>query len=586
MNLKQIKNLSLLLIVIMSFLSSCSNHDPRLVRLNQLDSLLDMSPQVAYDSLNLMKQQVLAPRVVGVDMKYRMLLAKAQNKLCLQMSSDSIFQEVVSYYDKKGSSNEKMEAHYLYGCIFRDQNEAPQAMKCFQDAIEAADTISNDCDYVTLFSIYGQMADIFARQKLINEAIEAMVQYSKYARKANDTYNYIRGKEFLIPYYYMKGDTVSAISQTKQCIDLYEKNRLHKAAIGALPTLIGIYIKRKQYYQAGFYLKMLERESGLFDEEHNITFDRQAIYELFGRYYLGVGKIDSAECCFRKLAAAGFAYEANGGLLTVYKKKNNIDSIVKYALQSEEAIGQILHKSATDAVKQSASLYDYSRLEKESLSKELELKNERNKFWGLCFVILCSVSFTYHGYRKKQNRKRKELAVLNDDYVRVQKDYRQLEKDIKAISEDKEAAIKEKKLKIEELEKVVDNYRSQYANMDARQKLSAWLSSDVVARFKEIAKPKLGQVCPTEDDWKDLVAVMEQCLPIQYGKIFNGMALGNQEQQVGMLLCAGFSNGEMSVLLNTSAQRITNVKSKINEKLFGVKNATSLQKNLLEQTKV
>ena len=53
-----------------------------------------------------------------------------------------------------------------------------------------------------------------------------------------------------------------------------------------------------------------------------------------------------------------------------------------------------------------------------------------------------------------------------------------------------------------------------------------------------------------------------------------------------MLLCAGFSNGEMSVLLNTSAQRITNVKSKVNEKLFGVKNATSLQKNLLESTKV
>lgn len=586
MNLKLIRNLTFLLIVIMSFLSSCSNHDPRLVRLSQLDSLLEISPQAAYDSLNLMKPQIENPQVVGVDMRYRMLLAKAQNKLYLQMPSDSVFQEVVSYYDKKGSSNEKMEAHYLYGCIYRDQNEAPQAMKCFQDAIESADTLDLKCDYITLFSIYGQMADIYTRQNLIDEAIEAMCQYSKYALNAKDTYNYIRGKEFLIPYYYMKGDTVSAISQTQKCIDLYEKNGLHKEAVAVLPVLVRIYIKRKQYRQAHFYLEKFEKDSELFDKNHNVASDRQHCYELFGQYYLEVGKIDSAELNFRKLGAAGFDYDASRGLLAVYREKGNMDSVVKYAMQSEQGMDQILHNSVIDAVKQSASLYNYSRLEKESFKKELKLKYEKNKFWGLCFAILCCVLFAWHWYRKVQNRKKKEIAALNDDYVKVQKDYRQLEKEIKAISEDKEAVIKEKKNKIEELEKVVDDYRSQYANMDARQKLSAWLGSDVVARFKEMAKPKRGQKCPAEDDWRDLSTVMEQCLPIQYDKIFNGMSLGNQEQQVGMLLCAGFSNGEMSVLLSTSAQRITNVKSKVNEKLFGVKNAASLQKNLLELTKV
>ncbi len=586
MKFRPIKNLSILLVVMISLLASCTNHDSRLVRLCQLDSLLEISPQAAYDSLKLMKLQIQNPLVVSVEMKYRILLAKAQNKLYLQMPSDSVFLEVVSFYDKKGSSNEKMEAHYLYDCIYRDQNEAPQAMRCFQEAVEAADTLDSKCDYITLFSVYGQMADIYARQNLLDEAIEAMRQYSKYAQKAKDTYNYIRGKEFLIPYYYMKGDTVSAISQTKQCIDLYEMNKLHKAAVGALPTLIEIYIKRKQYHQASFYLEKLERESDLFDDKHDIVFDRRAIYDSFGQYYLGIGKINLAEYYFRKLGMAGFCYEASKGLLAVYKKKNDIDSIVKYAMQSEETIDLMLQKSATDAVRQSASLYDYSRLEKESLRKELKLKNEKNKFWGLCLVILCCVFFICYWYRKVQKHKKKELAALNDDYMRVQKDYRQLEKEIKAISEDKEAVIKEKKNKIEELEKVVDNYRSQYANMDTRQKLSAWLGSDVVARFKEMAKPKRGQKCPTEDDWKDFSTIMEQCLPIQYDKIFYSMSLGNQEQQVCMLLCAGFSNGEMSVLLSTSAQRITNVKSKVNEKLFGVKNATSLQKNLLELTKV
>lgn len=30
--------------------------------------------------------------------------------------------------------NEKMEAHYLLGCIYRDMKEAPKAMQCYQDA--------------------------------------------------------------------------------------------------------------------------------------------------------------------------------------------------------------------------------------------------------------------------------------------------------------------------------------------------------------------------------------------------------------------------------------------------------------------
>ena len=35
----------------------------------------------------------------NVDMKWRMLMAMAQNKLYMQMPTDSVFAEVVSYYD-------------------------------------------------------------------------------------------------------------------------------------------------------------------------------------------------------------------------------------------------------------------------------------------------------------------------------------------------------------------------------------------------------------------------------------------------------------------------------------------------------
>ena len=50
-------------------------------------------------------------------MRYRMLEAKALNKLFKPMPSNSLFQEVVVYYDRRGTPNEKVEALYLLKCI-------------------------------------------------------------------------------------------------------------------------------------------------------------------------------------------------------------------------------------------------------------------------------------------------------------------------------------------------------------------------------------------------------------------------------------------------------------------------------------
>ena len=58
------------------------------------------------------------------------------------------------YFDRHGTANERLKAHYLLGCVYRDQNEAPHALQCYQDAIEVADTLSPDCDYQTLLAVY------------------------------------------------------------------------------------------------------------------------------------------------------------------------------------------------------------------------------------------------------------------------------------------------------------------------------------------------------------------------------------------------------------------------------------------------
>ena len=142
---------------------------------------MEKTPQAAYDSLCQHQMEFTQGHEQRVKMRYQLLKAKAENKLYLPMPSDSSFQDVVDYYDSKGTSNEKMEACYLMGCIFRDRKEAPKAMMWYNKAIECADTLSKKCDYVTLFSIYGQKAEVYSRQYLHREAINAYFYYSNYS---------------------------------------------------------------------------------------------------------------------------------------------------------------------------------------------------------------------------------------------------------------------------------------------------------------------------------------------------------------------------------------------------------------------
>lgn len=137
-------------------LVGCTENRVQMHRLQVIDSLMEAHPQAAYDSLCRFDSLEMedAPRKVA--MKCRMLMAKAQNKLYLSMPTDSIFQEVVDYYDSKGSDNEKMQAYYLMGCVYRDQKEAPRAMMSYKKAVEYADTLSKKCDYCTLSKVYGQ----------------------------------------------------------------------------------------------------------------------------------------------------------------------------------------------------------------------------------------------------------------------------------------------------------------------------------------------------------------------------------------------------------------------------------------------
>ena len=81
-------------------------------------------------------------------------------------------QPYVDFFDRHGTANDRLLAHYLMGRAYHEQGEAPMALQCYQQAIECADTTAADCDYVQMSRVYSQMAGIFCEQGLYQQQLE------------------------------------------------------------------------------------------------------------------------------------------------------------------------------------------------------------------------------------------------------------------------------------------------------------------------------------------------------------------------------------------------------------------------------
>ena len=114
-------------------------------------------------------------------MQYLLHRMNAENKTSDKFTSDSLCQVLVSYFNRHGTVNERVLAHYLLGRAYTDMGDAPQAIS----AIDAADTTVADFNFSTLSCTYSQMADLFRQQLLLTNEIEAREKASRYAFRAN-----------------------------------------------------------------------------------------------------------------------------------------------------------------------------------------------------------------------------------------------------------------------------------------------------------------------------------------------------------------------------------------------------------------
>ena len=550
------------LAAVMLIPGTCSS--PYDARLQHIDSLMDRNPQAAYDSLSLFDSLHLYDDDKASRMRLLMLKAKAQNKLYLPMPSDTIFNEVVAYYDRHGSANDRMLSRYLLGCIYRDMDNGPKAVRCYLEALELTDTTSKDCNYSMLSKIQGQLATVYNANGMYVKALEADSQASIYAKKAGDICDFIRQKEFVGGDYYALHDTVRAIKTAKECIRLYEKHGMPEYAAGACPTIIYTHIVQGQYDSARLYMNKFERESGLFNGRM-IEKGREHYYYAKGLYCLRTQQLDSAKYYFRELLKYDYQYEAYKGLADYYAVLQVSDSSKKYYELAEEELDAAFEKRQTNEIIKELSLY---KVEDSNYMKPIYAFILLGVLSVLALLVLC---FRFFGTGKLLSSIRSFLLHSSCNMVVDTEQKPECSTHFTNVTQNKESDVVFGKMDEQK------EYKRTF--IDSAGNTRAFVTKNIgfVGKLKQ--KADIGKTM-SSNEWKTLKNDVANNLGEIYHIVFEKDILSEQEAKVCILLLLGLKSGHIAVLIRKSSQRVSNAKAIINKKLFGSTDAKTLLRYL------
>ena len=500
----------------------------------------------------------------------------------IPLDTVTTMQDVVDYFDTWGSAWEKMLAHYLLGCVFRDQNNVPMALRCYRDAVGYADTTANDCDFRRLSRIYGQMAELFNRQRAPRLELEAERKAVDYAWRAKDTLSALIFYSYLADSYHMLNMMDSALYYNQNAARQFKEFGRNDLATGFLTTDIDIYLRKRNYYQAKRLMSEYEQCSGFFNEQGEIEDGKEFYYSYKGLYYEGVGKLDSAEFYYRKLLSEHSDYNekeaAYKGLLTLYRRLGKSDSIAKYSELYCQTNDSASFAHSADEITRTQALYNYEEHERIAAKKTKEAADSRNIIIALLIAIIISVYLIYRYIKRQQQIQKEELMVANAEYSTLLLQYHQAQQNLRQVEENLEQFREEQEQQILSFSQRLAHYQ-EAPLAEHWQVEQAMLDSPVIAELHSLARRVKK---PSKTLWQQMCMLIRKELPTFYGQLEDaGTPLTQQERLAAILIRLQFSQGEVAALFDVSKQRVNNIKSSLNRKLFNKEGAKSLETNII-----
>ncbi len=561
------------LLLIIMLLASCAGnrkYDDLMQRADSIMNVNDDSAKVAIRMLDGVESQ-LPEFSKAQKMRYELLRHKAMNKAYISFTSDSIMKEVVDYYDRHGSANERMLANYVLGCVYRDMHEVPLALEYYNKAAEQADTTAADCDYGTLYRVYSQMGFLFSKQYLPYQLLDAFGKAEKYAYLAKDTLNAIINYQNKGDAYDYLGKKDSVVAINLRSANMFKRIGDNYNAAIALGCNYSYYIEKQDSVNAkkafeAYFSTGYEGNSNYGDAKAFLLCEK-------GRYYMFVSRLDSAFSCLNQSLKLSKSYSnkaaATKVLAQYYARVNKPVLAMKYALKSSEYNDSDLLAVRESQLQQIQAMYNYGR--NQEIARKAELKAERITM--LVYVLIAGgvvifLLLTYL-YLKQLKKKKEKILVTkhlyDDSLLKLRQKQEELEL-LRTVNDRKIAdVIKEKEQTINKLKEDLKDIRDKYSNSSLSDVDILLKESSIYKRIKYLElHPKETM---RENDWIELEETIEQLIPSFIPLLKN--RLNVMAYRICLLVKLEISTSSIAILLGLSSSAISKYRKVMLEKLCG-----------------
>lgn len=561
------------LLLIIMILTSCAGNRKYDDLMQRVDSIMDVdddSAKVAIRILDGVKPQLLEFSKAQ-KMRYELLRHKAMNKAYISFTSDSIMKEVVDYYDRHGSANERMLANYVLGCVYRDMHEVPLALEYYNKAAEQADTTAADCDYGTLYRVYSQMGFLFSKQYLPYQLLDAFGKAEKYAYLAKDTLNAIINYQNKGDAYDYLGKKDSVVAINLRSANMFKRIGDNYNAAIALGCNYSYYIEMQDTVNAkkafeAYFSTGYEGNSNYGDAKAFLLCEK-------GRYYMFISRIDSAFSCLNQSLKLSKSYSnkaaATKVLAQYYARVNKPVLAMKYALKTSEYNDSDLLALRESQLQQIQAMYNYGR--NQEIARKAELKAERITM--LVYVLIAGGVVIFllltNLYLRQLKKKKEKIVVTKQLYDGSLLKLRQKQEELELLRtvNDRKIAdvIKEKEQMINKLKDDLKDIRDKYSNSSLSDVDILLKESSIYKRIKYLElHPK---EIMRENDWIELEETIEQLIPSFIPLLKN--RLNVMAYRICLLVKLEISTSSIAILLGLSSSAISKYRKVMLEKLCG-----------------
>lgn len=548
----------------------CIKHKDYPEAILQAQSCMDEHPDIALRLLSTYEDSI-DMHSEEIRMYYYLLTIQAQDKLYIKPNSDSLINSIVHFYENCDNIDRQIMAYYYQGSVYRDLNDAPRALKSFQQVLQLGDKYSPSD---ILARTFNQMGTLFAYQGLYDESLIAN-------KKAAEQF-LLQGKKHRISYALRDIARMYGVKNQTDSACLYYQ-RAYQTAVSANDS-------NRMYRILG------EMGCFLIDSPTTREKGKRILYDLInkgkmydnvnsklGSLYRYEGKWDSAYYFLDKIKFSvdiKRRYSAYNDLFLIESQKGNYALAIQYAIEANALRDSIDHIKQTEAISKINSLYQYQLIEKENLQLKDINSSKQLLIHTLVaiLVIIVTIAIAFYFYMKQQQEK----ATLQAEKIKNLKDrqYAQSQEAIinnwakidmlkKHIPSDKKNCNLEYQLieaRKETLE--ITNKQIEAANTEQGLRNMVLQKSKIYIRFHKAGCDSAIKI--SERDWSELIKAIDSAYPNFSDNLFAFYPkLSLIELRICCLIKISIPTSDIANLIGRTRSAVTQSRIRLYKKIHG-----------------